>query len=323
MLVWCGGACLALVCTACGAQKLPPPSSRFVAWSQQDPDPKRVCVLPFSNRTGRPAITGQVRRSFAGHLSTKRFVDVELHEIDARLPPDWRGLSARSLGETLGCQALVYGVVTQARRLYLGLYAGIALDAGIRLIDARSGRSLVEESYTTRFRSGGLPLSPIGIVPNAVLLLRDISDAQIQRAIDDLARNLAARVPDLPYRPLPASPAREEMAELPPAAPEATRQAQPGPASYRLQVATFDSSESASSAVRLLRRKGYQAELLAPPGLASRWYQVVLGPFPSAASAKQVGAAIRQDLPFFFPDCDRFFRPLAGRSSCLGRLGVL
>lgn len=299
-LVW--GVCLALVCTACGAQKPAPPSSHFVAWSQQDPNPKRVCVLPFSNRTGRPAVVTQVRRSFAGHLSTKRFVDVELHEIDARLPPDWRGLSARALGETLGCQALVYGIVTQARRLYLGLYADIVLDAGIRLIDTQSGRSLVEESYTTRFRSGGLPLSPIGIVPNAVLLLRDISDEQIQRAVDDLARNLAARVPDLPYHPVPASPARPELADAPPPAlptgPESTRQA---PASYRLQVAAFASAESASSAVQLLRQRGYQAELLAPPGLASRWYQVVLGPFPSAASAQQVGVAIRQELPFSSP----------------------
>ena len=92
----------------------------FCDWSQQESSPRRLCVLPFTNESGQPDVGGQVRRSFAGHLSIKRFRDVELHEIDSRLPSDWRQLPAQSLGEILGCHALVYGIVTQADRLYLG-----------------------------------------------------------------------------------------------------------------------------------------------------------------------------------------------------------
>lgn len=297
-----GVVCLALVCAACGVQKPATPSSRFLAWSEQDLSPKRVCVLPFTNETGQADVGGQVRRSFAGHLSLKRFTDVELYEIDTNLPPDWKQLPAQTLGETLGCHALVYGIVTQANRLYLGLYADIALDGGILLIDTKTGQSLAEESYATRFRHGDVPLSVLGIVPSAVMMLRNITNEQMLRAIDDLGRNLAALVPDLPHPAPTSSLARPETAVAPPPAsppaPDVVRHAPSGPASYGLQVAAFRSPEQAAYAVQLLQEKGYQAEIVASPEQGSRWHRVVLGPFSSAARAKQVGAAIRRDLPF-------------------------
>ena len=113
-----------------------------MAWSQQEASPRWLCVLPFTNETDQPEVGRQVRRSFAGHLSVKRFRDVELHEIDTNLPADWRQLPAQSLGKILGCHALAYGLVSRARRLYLGVYADIALDGGILLIETHTGRTL-------------------------------------------------------------------------------------------------------------------------------------------------------------------------------------
>lgn len=289
-----GVMCLAFVCTACGSQKPVLPSSSFLAWSQQGLSSKRVCVLPFTNETRQAGVGGQVRRSFAGHLSLKRFTDAELHEIDAKLPPDWKQLPAQTLGETLDCHALVYGTVTQAHRLYLGLYADIALDGGILLIDTKTGQLLVEQSYATRFRHGDVPLSVFGVVPSAVMMLRNITDARMQIAIDDLGRNLAALVPDLPHPPPTSSLIRPEPA----AAPDVARQSPSDTTSYHLQVAAFRSPEQAAYAVQLLQEKGYQAEMLALLEADTRWHRVVLGPFPSAARAEQAGAAIRRDLPF-------------------------
>ena len=189
---------LVVLCTACGPYKPAPPSAQFVAWSQQGTSPRWLCVLPFTDETDQPEVGIEVRRSFAGHLSIKRFRDVELHEIDANLPADWRQLPAQSLGEILGCHALVYGIVSRARRLYLGVYAEIALDGGILLIETHTGRTLVKATYRTRLRRGGVPFSPLGIAAGTVMTLRHINAAQMVRAIDDLGRNLAAAVPDLP-----------------------------------------------------------------------------------------------------------------------------
>ena len=198
---WIGVVWLMVMCTACGPHRPAPPSAQFVTWSHQAASPRRLCVLPFTNETDQPDVGSQVRRSFAGHLSVKRFRDVELHEIDTKLPADWRQLPAQSLGALLGCHALVYGLVSRARRLYLGVYAEIALDGGILLIETRTGRPLVKEAYSTRLRQGGVPFSPFGIVAGTVLTLRHITNAQMLRAVDDLGRNLAAAVPDLPLPP--------------------------------------------------------------------------------------------------------------------------
>ncbi len=300
MKICIGAVCLAFVCMACGPKKSAIPSSHFLAWSNQDLSPRRVCVLPFTNETEEVGVGGQVRRSFAGHLSLKRFTDVELYEIDAKLPSDWKQLPAQTLGKTLDCHALVYGIVTQAKRLYLGLYADIALDGGILLIDAKTGQSLIEEVYATRFRYGGVPLSVFGIVSNAVMMLRNISETRMQLAIDDLGRNLAALVPDLPYLPPTPSLAPPQTAGVPsaPPSPPVARQAPPDTTSYHLQIAAFLSPKQAASAVQMLQEKGYQAEIVVSPKQETRWHQVGLGPFPSATRARQVGAAIRQDLPF-------------------------
>ena len=99
---WIGVVWLMVMCTACGPHRPAPPSAQFVTWSHQAASPRRMCVLPFTNETDQPDVGSQVRRSFAGHLSVKRFRDVELHEIDTKLPADWRQLPAQSLGETPG-----------------------------------------------------------------------------------------------------------------------------------------------------------------------------------------------------------------------------
>ena len=79
--------------------------------------------------------------------------------------------------------------------------------------------------------------------------------------------------------------------------PQASR-ASRGTRSYRLQVAAFRSPDEATYAVQLLREKGYQPEITASLDMENRWHRVVIGPFPSVATAEQVSAAIQQALPF-------------------------
>jgi len=211
-----------LFVSAC-SQTIPTvPTPRFIAWSQVDPTtPKRICVLPFADKAKVPGITNQVRQSFAGHLSIKHFADTELYDIDSRLETlgsGWQTTSAQDLGRTLGCNALVYGEVTRANRLYLALYSQLTLEGGIHLVDTETGQTLVKETYATKFRSAGFPLSPLAIIPDALKNLNNLSDAQMIRAVDDLGRNLASKVPDLP-----ALPTYSSTASVPSAPPHAER----------------------------------------------------------------------------------------------------
>jgi len=165
-----------------------------------------VCVLPFVDKINVPGLANKVRQSFTGHLSLKHFADAELYDVDARLEafgPRWQTASAQDLGKVLNCNALVYGEVTRANRLYLALYSQLTLEGGILLVDAETGQTLVKDSYATKFRSAGVPLSPLTIIPDAIKNLSNLSDVQMVRAIDDLGRNLADKVPDLPALPPP------------------------------------------------------------------------------------------------------------------------
>ena len=123
-----------------------------------------------------------------------------------------------------------------------GHLSGISLDGGILIVDIETGKSPVDESYPTRFRSGGRPLSLIGVVPGALLSLRTITNGQMVRAVDDLARHLVASVPNL-LKIGPLHGVAESVASA-------------GDA-YRVQVAAFRSSSEAQHAVQFLRAEGY------------------------------------------------------------------
>jgi hypothetical protein len=279
----------------------------FVTWSQSGAPTKRLCVLPFTDPTATPGLAGLVRESFAGQLSVKRFVDVELYVIDAQLAlvgEDWKNLSAQQIGKIVGCDALIFGEINNIDRLYLGIYSQLALQGTIRFVDTTTGQTMLTESYTTRFHAGGIPLSPLAIVPNAILNLGNMTDTQMVRVIDDFSRHLAEKVPDLPTTrpiqnaaaPSSISPAAPHPGEVSQASIEVTPEVTPN--HYRVQVASFSSQREAQQAARLLREKGYHPAIAESTSPVGSWHSVLLGPFPSAQAADLVGRQIRKTLPF-------------------------
>ena len=306
-VVACGMIALLIASCSIAAVKpaLPPmPTMAFVTWSQAGESTKRICVLPFADHTGTPGLAAQVRQSFAGHLSVKRFIDIELHEVDSRLSTwaeAWKDQPVQHLGKALGCDALIYGKVTEAGRLYLGVYSQVALAGSIRMVATNTGQTIAQYAHTTRFHAGGVPLSPLAVVANSVLNLRNIGDIQMLRVIDDLSRHLAGAIPDLPT-PLPV---QEALPSTPPATSppaEITQTSYSRTAtvqeSYRVQVAAFRSSREAQQAARLLRDKGYRPAIAEFTEADQPWHQVVLGPFSSFHEASQIGEQIQQSLPF-------------------------
>jgi hypothetical protein len=302
------GVGFALLSSACTTQAIKPatpatPTPAFVRWNQSGVPDKRICVLPFTDQTGTDGLAAYVRQSFAGHLSIKRFSDAELYDIDARLNAlsgDWKTQPTQRLGKTLQCDALVYGQVTSAKRLYLGLYSQLTLEGEIRVVDAATGQSLVAESHATKFRTGVLPFSPFAVVPGAVMNLRNMTDTQLVRAIDDLGRHLADTVPDLPATSLatqitqPPSPPPVKTPLLETDVPQVPTHT--GEDRYQVQVASFSSPREAQQTARLLRDKGYRPAIAETTGTPQVRHRVLVGPFPSIHEAQQVSAQIQKIL---------------------------
>lgn len=283
-----------------------PPSLAFAAWSQSGQPDKRICVLPFVNHTKSDGLAERVRESVFGRLSLKRFNDVELRELDARLkslPQAWNALSPQQLGRALRCDALVYGEVLEASNLYLGVYAQLTLSGRIKLIDAVSNETLVNDTHATQFRAGGVPFSLLAAVPNAVLNLRNFTSEQSLRAVDDLARHLVDKIPDLPSGG--GRPSFPLVAPLPIAvAPDLAEQRQrtsmetPSPQHepYRVQVAAFSNPEEAHHVAQLLRNEGFQPTVVIAIQGERSWHRVMLGPFASRDAAREAGVRVQKRL---------------------------
>lgn len=306
-IVVCGLGVLLLgsACARTAAIHAPPvlkPSSTFAAWSQRGGSEKRICVLPFTNRTQSEGLADRVREGFFGRLALKRFSDVELLELDARLqalPEAWSQLSPRQLGQTLQCDALVYGEVTEASNLYLGVYAQFTLEGKIQLVDASSNETLAIGSHVTKFRDGGAPFSWLAVVPNVVLNLRTFTSEQSLRAVDDLARNLADKIPDLPADAFDnpvvalhsgASDESEQKRALSSINPVAVLD------QYRVQVAAFSQPGEAQQVAQQLRNEGFQPIVVTAATDDRLWHKVLLGPFPSREIAQKTGVRVQQRL---------------------------
>jgi cell division septation protein DedD len=273
-----------------------------MAWSHSGGAEKRVCILPFTNRTQSEGLAARVREGFFGRLALKRFADVELRELDARLetlPEAWSQLSPRRLGQALQCDALVYGEITEASNLYLGVYAQLTLEGKIQFVDASSNETLVIGSHATKFRTGGVPFSLLEVVPNAVLNLRNFTSEQSLRAVDDLARNLADKIPDLP-----TSVAENPVAATPANTPEGREQRKvktpvittAAPSRYRVQVAAFSKPGEARHVAQRLRDEGFRPMVVTATTDEHLWHKVLLGPFPSLDIAQETGVRVRQRL---------------------------
>ncbi len=291
----CGVWGLVVVLAACApTARYPPLSASFSAWLDRSPVTKKVCVLPFTNQTDKPGLGESVRRSVYSHLSVRKFHDVELTEIDTTLralPEEWQTLSSQVLGRRLGCNGLVYGEVLDTTRLYLAVYSRLILRGAIRLVDAESGSPLVEASYTTKIHAGGVPFSPLGVVPASIIALHNVLDDQIEKAVHDLGRHLVEFVPDMAMTVASARPTSELPAQ-------AMTRAAASKSYYRLQVASFLDRIEAERAVRSLQRQGYHPSVVEVKNLEQSWHRVLIGPFSSIKEAQETKGRIQETLSF-------------------------
>ena len=304
-----------LVPSCSSQQNIPPsPTSDFLDWSANTRREKtRLCVLPFEDANPPDGLAAIVRERVAGHLSVKRYTDIELHVIDTILEKmdlgSWRELAPSALGMKLGCDALVYGRVQKLQRIYVGIYSQLALEGTVQVVDVVYGKTLVLANYTTRFHDAGIPFSPVDIAASAVRNLMTFTETQLTRVIDDLSRNLAIQVPDLPEvldsgltdlsEASPVSTGREDdrfSSSAPLLVGKNARREHSLP--YRVQVASFGSYEEARETAETLRIKGYSSAIARVVGKDREWHRIIIGPFPSAKAAYKVGLQIKEQFPF-------------------------
>jgi hypothetical protein len=239
----------------------------FQAWTIEKDSPRTVAILPFENETQEANIEDLVRKSFYSHFSIKSFNDVELSQVDETLRDvtilqnkKFTSISSAELGRVLKSDALVYGKVIEMTRFYIGVYSQLAVGAEVSIVDVKSGKPIWENTLTTRFHDGDIPLTPLSLIPTTIKAGMNLRDVQKLRVVDDLCRNLASLIPD-PPKFQKTKPLELELF-------------------YELQVASYRSNEKALKAAEFLQKLGYRIILRNWKNeKEEEWYRLMVGPF--------------------------------------------
>ncbi len=164
--------------------------------------PRSVAVLPFENLTKSEEAFEVVRKSFANHLSSKRYVDLKPHIVDKLLnqagikdAKEINEASAKKLGEILKVDAVIKGKITHYDRTYAVAYSQVAVGAELKMYSTKTEAILWEAGDVTRKHQGGIPLTPVGLIMTAISTAVNVKQIELLRSCDDLFRDIIATLP--------------------------------------------------------------------------------------------------------------------------------
>ena len=163
--------------------------------------PTTIAVLPLGNQTDSELAIGAVRQTLSNHFSSRNYrvmhtVDVDrrlaLAGLDPALDPD---LDLSKLRTILGVDGLITGNVTHYEKTFAGVGARISVGVSLTLFNDQD-EIVWEASNVQRSYAGGVSVSPVGIIVNALAAAKHLyGDINLFRAADDLGRALAKDMP--------------------------------------------------------------------------------------------------------------------------------
>ena len=164
--------------------------------------PRTVAVMPFQNETDEVGIANQLRKNFYNHFSSKPYRDIELPVIDEKIVllekstgKNILDLGAQEICQTVGCDGLVYGKVTDFKKVYVGVYSQLGVEAEIWMVNTKTGKEVLRIKDSVRYHEGGIPTSPLSAIMTAVSTAMNIREIQRIRMVNELCYKFTEKIP--------------------------------------------------------------------------------------------------------------------------------
>jgi hypothetical protein len=267
---------LLFLAAGCAGPKPPVATQGLDAALARGECPRTLAVLPFNDHTETPGIAEVVRLNLLGRLSALPYRDVERETVDRRLAEhgvaDQETLydtPVQRLGRLLGADGLLFGDVTEFRRVFVGVYSMLRITVAIQIWDSRTGRKLWTDEYTATSQEGGVPLSLLDLPLITVRSGLHLSDEVKIQVVDEAARHLVDRLP----RPGSVVAAATDHR-------------------YEVQAGAFAGPERARSLRNRLQRNGFRAFIRRNVDDRGTWHRVLVGPFTDQMAALETGRRI-------------------------------
>ena len=156
--------------------------------------PRIVAIMPFQNETEERGIANQVRKAFYNNFSPKPYRDVEPYIVDEKtiqlekstgktileLKPD-------EICQPIGCDGIIYGRVTDFKKVYAAVYSQLGVEAEVWMINIKTGKEVFRMKDSVRYHEGSVPMSPLGAVMIAVSTAINLREIQQVRMVNELA----------------------------------------------------------------------------------------------------------------------------------------
>src|SRR3990167_6231741 len=120
--------------SACAASQRGEKKSEIIVSSKELP--RTVAVLPFGNDTDEVGISGQVRKSFSNHFSSKPYQKIEPYIVDEKIAQMEKSAGAtifdippKEVAKAIDADGLIYGKVTGFSKVYALAYSQMGAEA--------------------------------------------------------------------------------------------------------------------------------------------------------------------------------------------------
>ena len=164
--------------------------------------PKIVAVMPFQNETKEIGIANQTRRAFYNHFSSKPYRDVELGVVDEKIVHLEKSsgksiidLKPQEICQSIGCDGLIYGKVTDYTKTYAVAYSQLGVEAEVWIINTKTGKEVFRMKDAVRYHEGGIPLSPLALIMTVVSTAMNLREIQQVRLVNELAHKFNEKIP--------------------------------------------------------------------------------------------------------------------------------
>ena len=185
---------------------------------REDDFPRQVAILPFGNETNENGIDAIVRRNFANHFSSRNFLDMKLPVADEKIIQFEQAngkkvaeATPKELAELLGTDGLLYGKVTDYKKIWAGIYSQLGVEAEVWMVNAHTGKELFRFRDSVRYHEGGVPTSVLSAVVTAISTALNLREIQKVRMVNELCYKFMKKIPVSPNSAIVGRPEIKEV----------------------------------------------------------------------------------------------------------------
>ncbi|MEK6581527.1 MAG: GNA1162 family protein, partial [Nitrospirota bacterium] len=89
--------------------------------------------------------------------------------------------------QPIGCDGIIYGRVTDFKKVYAAVYSQLGVEAEVWMINTKTGKEVFRMKDSVRYHEGSVPMSPLGAVMIAVSTAINLREIQQVRMVNELA----------------------------------------------------------------------------------------------------------------------------------------